>query len=126
MTIARYTIAFKDMSKPDPAISNAELASLFTKIGLTKARAEEAIKSPKSAAILKEIIESNPGIASVGENKIALLPSLSVALSKSTGIDLDRRDYAVKAILDSKLTTLDQISGIFSVPRVCDPLKVLF
>jgi len=112
------------MSKPEPATANAELVSLFTKIGLTKARAEEIIKSPKSAAILKEIIESNPGITSFDDKKITLLPSLSIALSKSTGIDPVRRDYAVKAILDSKLTTIDQISGTFSMLRVCGLLKV--
>ena len=87
------------MSKPELSVPNAELVLLFTKIGLTKTKAEEAIKSPKISAILREIIEANPDVASgVEEKKATLLSSLSIALSKSTGIDPDRRDYAVKAI----------------------------
>ena len=104
------------MSNPEPA--NAELVSLFTKIGLTKIKAQEVTKSSKSSLILKEIIEGNPVVSSgVDEKKASLLSSLSILLSKSSGIDLGKRNYAVKAILDSKLTTVDQLSGICPLPR---------
>jgi glutaminyl-tRNA synthetase len=102
------------MSKPESA--NAELVSLFTRLGLTKAKAEEATKSPQSSAILKELIESNPRVAAgADEKKAKLLSSLSIALSKTSGFDVDKRDYAVNAILDSRLITADQLSGICSL-----------
>lgn len=92
--------------------SSSDLVALFTRAGLAKAKADELIKSTKSAAILKEIIETNRDVASGVEEKTAmLLSALSVTLSKAGGIDAMKRDYAVKAILESKLVSVDQISG---------------
>ncbi len=96
------------MSKSE---SSVDLIFLFTKIGLTKAKAEEAAKSPKSSAILKEIIECNNELSGIDEKKATLLSNLSIALSKTSDIDFVRRDYVVKAILETKLATVDQISG---------------
>ncbi len=100
------------MTQPESSASESELVTLFTKTGLTKAKAGELVKSPKSAAILKEIIETNRAVASGVEEKTAmLLSALSIALSKAGGIDAMKRDYVVKAILESKLVSIDQISG---------------
>jgi len=97
------------MSKPE---QGSDLVSLFTKMGLTKAKAEEATKAPKSAAILANIVETNGALASgVDEKKATLLSALSIALSKSAGLEDAKQDYAVTAILDSKLTGVDQVSG---------------
>ena len=95
-----------------PTASDSDLVTLFTRAGLTKAKAAELVKSTKSAAILKEIIETNRDVASGVEEKTAMLLSvLSVALSKAGSINNMKRDYAVKAILESKLVSVDQISG---------------
>jgi len=115
-TQPKHILRLQSMSKSE---SSVDLIILFTKIGLSKAKAEEAAKSPKSSAILKEIIECNNDVLSgIDEKKATLLSNLSIALSKTSDIDVVRRDYVVKAILESKLATVDQISGENSVRAV--------
>ncbi|KAF9534720.1 tRNA synthetases class I, catalytic domain-containing protein [Crepidotus variabilis] len=94
------------MSKPE----DGDIVSLFVSIGLTKGKAEEAVKAPKSATILKDIINNSSSVKSgVDDKKATLLSALSIALSKSAGVNSSRRDYIVKAILDAKLVSVDQI-----------------
>lgn len=99
------------MSKPSAA-DESPLVALFESIGLTKAKALEAIKAPKSAAILKETIESNTDLLTGLEEKQATLTyNLSVVLSKAGAVGLSERDYIVKAIIESKLKSVDQVTG---------------
>jgi glutaminyl-tRNA synthetase len=72
----------------------------------------EAIKAPKSAAILKEIIESNTVLLTGLEEKQAtLIYNLSVVLSKAGAVGSSERDYTIKAIIESKLKSVDQVTG---------------
>ncbi|KAG2013282.1 glutamine-tRNA ligase [Coprinopsis cinerea AmutBmut pab1-1] len=94
------------MSKPvDPNIE------LFKSIGLSQAKAAEAAKSPKSATILKEIIEGNAKIAAgVEEKQAGLIASLSVSLAKAD-LGAPERDYVINKILNGDLKTVDQVNA---------------
>jgi len=90
------------------------LVVLFKSIGLTQAKALEAVKAPKSASILKNIIESHKDtVTSLEEKHATLLANLAVLLSKAPSLAVDRRDFIVRAVLDSKLKSVDQITGRF-------------
>lgn len=90
----------------------APLVTLFQSIGLTQAKALEAIKAPKSAAILKEVIDSNKdAVTGLEEKQATLIANLAVQLPKSDDIKADERNYVLKAILDSRLKNFDQITG---------------
>lgn len=88
----------------------AELIELFKSIGLTQSKAAEAAKSSKSAAVLKEIIETNKlSEKQIEEKQAVLLASLAVQGSK---LGEREREYAVEAILNGRLKTTDQVSGM--------------
>ncbi|KAI0729306.1 glutaminyl-tRNA synthetase [Fomitopsis betulina] len=87
----------------------AEIIALFKTIGLTQPKAAEAAKSPKSAAVLKEIIETNKlAEKHIEEKQAVLLASFAVQGSK---LGDREREYAVEAILDGRLKTTDQVSA---------------
>lgn len=91
------------------------LLALFQSIGLTQAKALEAIKAPKSAAILKEIIDNNKdAVTGLDEKQATFVANLAVQLSKTGTIESDERDYVLKAIVDSRLKTVDQVTGKIS------------
>lgn len=102
-----YTLTMPPKSASSP--ETAELVVLFKGLGLTQAKAAEAAKSPKSAAALKDIIDTH-GLAgkNVEEKQAVLLASLAVAGSK---LAIPERSYAVDAILDGRLKSTDQVSG---------------
>ncbi|KIM46376.1 hypothetical protein M413DRAFT_65349 [Hebeloma cylindrosporum] len=88
------------------------LVLLFKSVGLTQAKALEAVKAPKSAAILKDIIESHKDtVTGLEEKHATLLANLAVLLSKTPLLATDQRDFVVKAILDSKLKSVDQVTA---------------
>ncbi|KAI0824720.1 glutaminyl-tRNA synthetase [Trametes gibbosa] len=90
------------------APETAELIELFKKIGLTQSKAAEAAKSPKSAATLRNIIESHDLVNKQLDDKQAvLLATLAVQGNKLGDAE---RSYAVDAILDGRLKTTDQVS----------------
>ena len=90
----------------------AEFTALFKSIGLTDSKAAEAAKSAKSAAILKELIESDATVAAgVEEKKANLIVSLSSSLSKAGNVGAQERDFVLAKILDGSLKTVDQVSG---------------
>ncbi|KAG6854889.1 hypothetical protein C0991_012079 [Blastosporella zonata] len=97
-------------SKPDPA--EDPLVSLFKSIGLAQAKAQEAAKSPKSAAALKDIIESYPAISSgiFNEKQAGLTVALAGALAKAP-INVAERDYLIATILENKLKSVDQVTA---------------
>jgi glutaminyl-tRNA synthetase len=99
------------MSKPNEQDSNS-LVSLFKSIGLTQTKAADAVKAPKSANILKEIIESNAVVAGgLDEKKASLISTLAILLSKASAVGFDEREYLINCILHSKLKSVDQITG---------------
>ncbi|KAH0587775.1 hypothetical protein H2248_006533 [Termitomyces sp. 'cryptogamus'] len=96
-------------TRPDPA---DPLVSLFKSIGLTQAKAQEAAKSPKSAAILKDIIESYPTVSSgeLHEKQAGLIVALAGALAK-TSVGSVERDYLIATILENRLKSVDQVTA---------------
>lgn len=99
------------MSKPNEQDSSS-LVSLFKSIGLTQAKAADAVKAPKSAYILKEIIESHAVVAGgLDEKKASLISTLAILLAKASTVGSDEREYVINCILHSKLKTVDQITG---------------
>ncbi|PPR04044.1 hypothetical protein CVT24_010619 [Panaeolus cyanescens] len=102
------------MSKAAKVDPNADpLVPLFKSIGLSQVKAVEATKAPKSAAILKEIIEGNPTVsAGLDEKRATLIGSLAVLLSKAANpIETAERDYVVNNVVSSNLKTVDQVSA---------------
>ncbi|KZT13044.1 glutaminyl-tRNA synthetase [Laetiporus sulphureus 93-53] len=86
-----------------------DLITLFKSIGLTQSKAAEAAKSPRSAKALKEIIVTHGLVEKELEDKQAvLLASLAVQGAK---LDEGERGYAVKAVLDGRLRSTDQVSA---------------
>ena len=99
---------------PPKAVSpeTEELIALFKSIGLTQSKAAEAAKSPKSASTLKDIIEKNNlSGKDLDEKTGVLLAAIAVQSSK---LGESERDYAVKSILDGKLKSTDQVSGMYN------------
>ncbi|TFK22342.1 glutamine-tRNA ligase [Coprinopsis marcescibilis] len=97
------------MSKPskdaDPNVA------LFQTIGLSKAKAAEAAKNPKNAAILKGLIESNATVAAgIEEKQAGLIAGLALALAK-TELAQPERDYVIGKILDNDLKSGDQVTA---------------
>ena len=105
------------MSKPNDQDSSS-LISLFKSIGLTQAKAADAVKAPKSANVLKEIIESHAVVAGgLEEKKASLISTLAILLAKASGaVGSDEREYVINCILHSKLKTVDQITGEGLIP----------
>lgn len=88
------------------------LVSLFKSIGLSQAKAADAVKAPKSANILKEIIESHAVVAGgLDEKKASLISTLAIVLAKANSVGSDEREYVINLIVDSMLKTVDQITG---------------
>ncbi|KAG6903466.1 hypothetical protein C0995_005489 [Termitomyces sp. Mi166 len=96
--------------KPNPATD--PLVSLFKSIGLTQAKAQEAAKSPKSAVILKDIIESYPTVSSgeLDEKQAGLIVALSGALAKAS-VGSAEKDYLIATILKNRLKSVDQVAA---------------
>ena len=95
---------------PKASPETAELIDTFKSIGLSQAKAAEAAKSAKSAAVLKDLIArydlANKGL---DEKQASLVSSLAVSGSKLSD---DQRDYVVGAVLDGRLKATDQVNGM--------------
>jgi glutaminyl-tRNA synthetase len=99
------------MSKITP--ENEALVTRFQSIGLTQAKALEAAKSPKQAAILKDLIEQNNSVATgLDEKRAGLVVGLANALSKSLNVTSTEKDYVLGRILNGNLKTIDQVAGM--------------
>ena len=104
--------------KGTPAISpeTAAYIELFKSIGLTQAKAAEAAKSAKSAALLQRLIEEH-GLTGgrIDDKQAGLVAALAVQSAK---IGEDERGYAVNAIVDGRLKSTDQVNGASRCLRV--------
>ncbi|KAJ3987488.1 glutamine-tRNA ligase [Lentinula detonsa] len=88
------------------------LTTLFKSIGLTQAKAAEASKSPKSAAVLKNLIEEHSLVSrGLDEKQAGLIAAFAVQVAKSNGIDAQSQKYVLDAILDGKLKSVDQVTA---------------
>lgn len=91
----------------DPAI--AELLNLFKSFGLSETKSLEAVRNPKTAATLKDIVVANDLTAKPLEDKQAgLIASLATQGAK---IAEPERNYIAGAVADGRLKTTDQLSG---------------
>lgn len=97
-------------SKGTSAVSpeTAAYVDLFKSIGLTQAKAAEAAKSAKSAALLQGLIERHSLTGRVDEKQAGLIAALAVQGAK---IGEDERGYVVDAIIDGRLKSTDQVNG---------------
>ncbi|KAJ7129481.1 tRNA synthetases class I, catalytic domain-containing protein [Mycena epipterygia] len=101
------------MSKPakaDPALD--PVVPLLKSIGLSQAKAVEAVKSPKIAAELKDIIESHSlhtREEKLDDKQAGLVVALAGQLVKSDAIAEEKRAYVVRRITDAQLKTVDQV-----------------
>lgn len=101
--------------KAAPSAETAELIELFKSIGLTQSKAAEAAKSAKSASTLKDIIQRHGLVEkNLEEKQAVLLATLAVQGSK---LEDAERGYAVNAILDNRLKSTDQVSGVCITAR---------
>ncbi|EGO27801.1 hypothetical protein SERLADRAFT_414058 [Serpula lacrymans var. lacrymans S7.9] len=97
---------------PTSDASVDSLIPLFKSIGLTQSKAAEASKNPKSAGVLRDVIVTH-GLADVGldEKQAVLFAALAGQLIKVEGMGESERDYVVKAILEGKLKSVDQVTA---------------
>jgi glutaminyl-tRNA synthetase len=90
---------------------------LFKSIGLTQAKAAEAAKSAKSAALLQCLIERHKLTGGrIDEKQAGLVAALAVQSAK---IGEDERGYIVDAIIDGRLKTTDQVNGACVISCSC-------
>lgn len=84
--------------------------SLFTSIGVTNVKAIETARNPKNTASLKEIIDRNElTIRELEEKQGNLILHLAV---QGTKIGRDEQDYVVQAVVEGRLKTTEQVTGM--------------
>lgn len=97
--------------------SIAGLVELFKSIGLSEPKAKEATRSPKNAASLKELIERNRlAERSLDEKQASLIWTFS---SQSGKVEPAEESYVVDAVVDGKLKTVEQVSGVLTYSSRC-------
>lgn len=99
------------MATPAKADPPNPHVSLFKSFGLSQAKALEAAKSPKSASILQEIIEKY-SLSNLDEKQAGLVAAFSGFLAKSDSTREPERKYVLDKILEGKLKSVDQVSGV--------------
>ncbi|KAG8883463.1 hypothetical protein FRB97_006591 [Tulasnella sp. 331] len=91
----------------DPAI--AELIATFQTIGLSPSKATDAARNPKNAALLKDLIVTNSLHAtSLDEKRASLIATFAI---QAGSLGENERTYVVKAIVDGRLKSVDQVSA---------------
>lgn len=104
-------MAPKAKFNPDDPTTLATI-SLFASIGVTHTKATETARNTRNAASLKEIIDRNElTTKELDEKQGDLVLHLAV---QGTKIGPDERDYVAKAIVDGRLKTNDQVTGMLS------------
>jgi len=98
-------------SKPGPTAEEIDaLAVKFETIGLNRAKAKDAAKSPKIAEPLKHLVETfKLSERSVKDKQASLLVYFSPPSSKLAGDQ--ERGYIVDKIINGKLKSTDQVNG---------------
>jgi glutaminyl-tRNA synthetase len=98
--------------KAEPAASEP-MIDQFKAFGLSQAKAAEAAKTPKSAGILKILIEDPVyGLAgkTLDEKQAVLVAAFAVQLSK-TDVGVDERAYIIRAVESGRVKSVDQVTG---------------
>ena len=103
-----------------PKSENPDLASdarlpLFISIGLTHPQAIEAVKNPKGATVLKTLIEVHRlADVELTQKQAILIAAFAVQAAKSETLVEGKRDLIVKEVLEERLLSVDQVSGVCS------------
>jgi glutaminyl-tRNA synthetase len=88
--------------------------SLFKSVGLTQAKAKEAAKNVKVANTLRDLIVSyDLTEAHLDEKQGTLVTALAGQLVKAESVEPSEQEFAIKAILQGKLKSVDQVNGEF-------------
>jgi glutaminyl-tRNA synthetase len=97
--------------KPTPTTEEIDaLATKFEAVGLNRAKAKDAAKSPKIAEPLKHLVEAfRLSERSVNEKQASLLVHLAPPSSRLAGDE--ERGYIIDKIIDGKLKSTDQVNG---------------
>lgn len=91
----------------DPAI--AELLVLFKSFGLSETKSLEAVRNPKTAATLKDIVVAcNLNANPLDDKQAGLVASLATQGAK---LPDPERNYIGNAVADGRIKTSDQLSG---------------
>jgi len=99
--------------KADLAASDTSIL-LFKSIGLSQAKAAEAAKNAKSANVLRNLIVSyDLTEAHLDEKQATVVTALAGQLAKTESVEPSEQAFAVKAILQGKLKSVDQVNGEF-------------
>ncbi|EIW82349.1 glutaminyl-tRNA synthetase [Coniophora puteana RWD-64-598 SS2] len=89
-----------------------DFLALFKSIGLPQSKAAEAAKNQKSASIFSELIVAHDLTnAKLSEKQGVLVATFAGQLAKADKVGPVERDYGVRAILDEKLKSTDQVSA---------------
>lgn len=100
-------------SESDPTASDTSIP-LFKSIGLSQAKAAEAAKNAKSANVLRNLIISyDLAEARLDEKQATIITALAGQLAKTESVEPDEQAFAVRAILQGKLKSVDQVNGEF-------------
>ena len=96
----------------------AAYSDLFKSIGLSQAKATEAAKSTKCAALLQGLIERHALTGGrIDEKQAGLVAALAVQGAK---VGEGERGYIVIAIISGRLKSTDQVNGASQHPQVSD------
>ena len=99
-----------------PKGTSPAYVDLFKSIGLSQAKASEAAKNAKSAALLQDLIERHALTGGrIDEKQAGLVAALAVQGAK---VGEDERGYVVNAIIDGRLKSTDQVNGASQHPRI--------
>jgi glutaminyl-tRNA synthetase len=100
-------------SANDGVADSNTFITIFKSIGLSQSKAAEAAKNPKSAAVLKNLIDKHELAKSTDgqEKQAGLIAALAVHIAKSVDLDQDEQDYMVHSILKGNLKSVDQVTG---------------
>lgn len=97
----------------DPAV--VELVSLFKSFGLSETKSLEAVRNPKTAATLKDIVQSCNLTANPLDDKQAGL--IASVASQGSKLGEPERNYIAAAVADGRLKSADQVSGTYTMRR---------
>jgi glutaminyl-tRNA synthetase len=99
----------------EPAV--VELVSLFKSFGLSETKSLEAVRNPKTAAALKDIVQScNLSANPLDDKQSGLIASLA---SQGSKLAEPERNYIAVAVADGGLRSADQLGG---TPVNCEKL----
>jgi len=105
---------------PTPADASSDpLVILFKSIGLSQSKAVEANKNPKSATVLKDLVEKHNLVAAgLDEKQAVLVTAYAGNIAKAVAVGDDEKSFVIADILKGNLKSVDQVSGECSTTKL--------